>query len=220
MENESSSKSLPNPGTFCGLAENIQYLGILDQSLATLELPSMATPLLADPALHENPVRVHPALLAYASNATRHSRVGWSKLNAAAPLPQPPQHGRGSSNATGVHATPLICYISYCVGHTASQCTLQIREIWKIVGNYENLPPEHNASVPSNSYEDERLRSAVLRLENALKPRTVTIRPLRNRFSHNQWSILSRKTNLGSLSTGGEFSEPEWKMPEAPLLRL
>lgn len=156
VENEASSASLPNPGPPSGFADNIQYLGSLEQSLATSELPSTVTPPVVDPAFYANPGRVPPAPLAYASSATRHSRPGWSNPKQLAFQPQHPQHRGMMSHATGTRSAPLICYICYLEGHTASQCTLPIREMWKIVGNYENLPPEHKARVPSNSYEDAK----------------------------------------------------------------
>ena len=84
-----------------------------------------------------------PAYVPYSEydGTMRHGRPGWV-------------NERPRRDQTALRRSPfkLICHIYFKIGHTAPDCILTVREIHRIVANYEALTDEEREMVPATSY--------------------------------------------------------------------
>ena len=127
--------------------DNVHYMDGHSTSMPSTEFltaegtePSQEDSLLAFERTRNRMVR--PAHVPYSEydNTNRHSRPGW--------VDRRPGYGP----VEGRRPPKLICHICYRVGHTAPDCILTVREMFRIVANYEALEDEERSRVPANSY--------------------------------------------------------------------
>ena len=127
--------------------DNVHYMDEHSTSMPSTEFvtaegtePPQEDSLLAFERARNRTVR--PAHVPYSEydHTTRHSRPGWVDRRS------------GYGPTEGRRPPKIICHICYRVGHTAPDCILTVREMFRIVANYEALEEEERSRVPASSY--------------------------------------------------------------------
>ena len=80
---------------------------------------------------------------------TSFRRPGW--MGRPQPQGRPPASG-GPRLQYPVSKHGLVCYHCYEKGHAAPTCILSLREMHRVLGNYEALSPMERLGIPSTSY--------------------------------------------------------------------
>ena len=144
LETRSISRAFDNN------VDPLQYIGDGEYSFPTTDLPTTYDTAFEDPSREEDAMFVmeqrrhvpSPRVAFSERDATMSRRPGWIQDRRYAK----PQHG-GRSRADGI-----ICHGCYEKEHIQSDCPLTLKELWKVVKNYEALTDAEKARVPPISY--------------------------------------------------------------------
>ena len=144
LETRSISRAFDNN------VDPLQYIGGVEDSFPTTDLPTTYDTSFEDPSREEDAIfameqrrQVPSYRVSFAEHdATMSRRPGWMEDRRYAK----PQYG-GRSRADGI-----ICHGCYEKEHIQPDCSLTLKELWKFVKNYEALTDAEKARVPSISY--------------------------------------------------------------------
>ena len=147
---KTSSKLRSISRAFDDNVDPLRYKGGGEDSFPTTDLPTTYDTAFEDPSREEDAMfameqrrHVPSPRVAFAEHdATMSRRPGWMEDRRYAK----PQHG-GRSRADGI-----ICHGCYEKEHIQQDCCLTLKELWKVVKNYEALTDAEKARIPPVSY--------------------------------------------------------------------
>lgn len=140
---ESGASSLPHQRGERSQVDAVYYLDGAEGSIPTTDLPTTESGQADDLMYADNcrlPQRVR---MVPSPGGIKSGKPGWVDTR--------PAYSTVAVEPRSVKDS-LICYCCYGKHHTAPECTLTAREVFKIVLNYEALTEEERDRVPANAY--------------------------------------------------------------------
>jgi len=191
-QTSSSTSNMPFPPAM-GNDETVNLIEQgLDSSSAQTSLPSISGP----PTDSDSLMALERQRMAYGPRVPGedpHRRVGWVDRQVA------PRVNRMHNPRDLL----IICHECYEHGHIAPNCNLSVKNLYKVIINYEKLTPQEQSMVPSTSY---------VRVKRAFQPTNPEPDAQSTPFASAQGSPHSG-TRQGGISQGEQQQVPNTQPP-------